>query len=110
MPPAGTEAVREGNHHLDMAAAEHLEHLCSELLQHHAPMLWNDLGSEIMKKHWINQLLTLATRYCATVEPNVRDGDLLDIRPYCKIKVIPGGIYSDCAYLSGVVFRKTVDL
>mmetsp|Transcript_4381 Transcript_4381/g.12074 ORF Transcript_4381/g.12074 Transcript_4381/m.12074 type:complete len:1827 (+) Transcript_4381:66-5546(+) len=110
---AVNDALREGNQKLGMAAANHLEHICRELLENHAPILWNGLkeyGAECehMEKHWINQLLTLATRCCATVEPNVRDGDLLDIRPYCKIKVIPGGSYKDCAYLSGVVFRKNV--
>ncbi|KAL7566411.1 hypothetical protein ACA910_000894 [Epithemia clementina (nom. ined.)] len=115
MPPAlAMEAIREGNHHLGMCAAEHLENMCDDLLRHHAPLLLNYLASFgqenalRLKKNWINQLLTLATRCCATVEPNVRNGDLLDIRPYCKIKVIPGGSYRDCAYLSGVVFRKTV--
>eukprot|EP00522_Entomoneis_paludosa_P009275 CAMPEP_0172466088 /NCGR_PEP_ID=MMETSP1065-20121228/55201_1 /TAXON_ID=265537 /ORGANISM="Amphiprora paludosa, Strain CCMP125" /LENGTH=309 /DNA_ID=CAMNT_0013222793 /DNA_START=82 /DNA_END=1008 /DNA_ORIENTATION=+ len=113
IPSVLNEAIQEGNRHLGMAAADHLEHLCRELLQHHAPILWSRLDTygpdtERMQKHWINQLLTLATRCCATVEPNVRNGDLLDIRPYSKIKVIPGGSYRDCAYLSGVVFRKTV--
>jgi hypothetical protein len=36
------------------------------------------------------------------------DGDLMDIRPYCKLKVIPGGSHKDSAYLSGVLFRKHV--
>ena len=113
-PALASEAVREGYHHLGMVAAEHLENMCDDLLRHHAPLLLNIIAlggqeeSLRLKNHWINQLLTLATRCCATVEPNVRNGDLLDIRPYCKIKVIPGGSYRDCAYLSGVVFRKTV--
>eukprot|EP00339_Tiarina_fusa_P028493 CAMPEP_0117058044 /NCGR_PEP_ID=MMETSP0472-20121206/40327_1 /TAXON_ID=693140 ORGANISM="Tiarina fusus, Strain LIS" /NCGR_SAMPLE_ID=MMETSP0472 /ASSEMBLY_ACC=CAM_ASM_000603 /LENGTH=131 /DNA_ID=CAMNT_0004775225 /DNA_START=1 /DNA_END=392 /DNA_ORIENTATION=+ len=58
--------------------------------------------------HWLSKLMSLATRCCATVEPNLKKGDLLDIRPYVKIKVIPGGSYRDCAYISGVLFRKTV--
>ena len=108
-PAVSLEAVREGHYHLGMVAAEHLENMCDDLLRHHAPLLLNSMaGHEAMKKKWINQLLTLATRCCATVEPNVRKGDLLDIRPYCKIKTIPGGSHRDCAYLSGVVFRKTV--
>ena len=107
------KAIQEGNRALGLAAAEHLEHLCRKMLVHHAPILWADIesqgpGSEAVKKQWINQLLTLATRCCATVEPNVRNGDLLDIRPYCKIKVVPGGRLADSAYLSGVMFRKTV--
>jgi 1-phosphatidylinositol-3-phosphate 5-kinase len=67
----------------------------------------DDNGKEMITR-WINRLLTLGTRACATVDPNVKKGDLLDIRPYCKIKVIAGGSYEDCAYISGVLFRKTV--
>ena len=52
--------------------------------------------------------MTLATRCCATVEPDVKNGDLLDIRPYCKVKVIPGGSVKDFAYVSGIVFHKNV--
>jgi hypothetical protein len=35
---------------------------------------------------WANKLMSLATRCCATVEPNIKRGDMLDIRPYVKIK------------------------
>lgn len=87
------------------AAAQHLEAMAAELLRVHAPLLW---GASDHRQEWIHQLLTLATRCCATVEPNVRKGDLLDVRPYVKIKRIAGGSCLDCAYLSGVVFRKTV--
>ncbi len=61
----------------------------------------------------------------STVDPDVRNGDSLDIRPYVKIKVIPGntllrlihqfsnckflgGTTSECTYIDGVVFRKNV--
>lgn len=87
-------------------AAQHLESMATELIRVHAASIWN--SSAANREKWIHQLLTLATRCCATVEPNVRKGDLLDVRPYVKIKRIAGGCYSDCAYLSGVVFRKTV--
>lgn len=106
-----TDPAKEGHIHLGKAAANHLEAMAAELLRIHAPLLWNSLGGQhgrTDKKDWINQLLTLATRCCKTVDPNVKNGDLLDIRPYCKIKVIPGGSFRDCAYLSGVLFRKTV--
>lgn len=117
--PAQTEAVhnaeasvtsdtaREGRRQLGLAAANHLEVLAGTLLEEYAPKLCEDLPAAT-KKRWTHNLLTLATRCCATVEPNVKNGDLIDIRPYCKIKVISGGHLDDCAYLSGVVFRKMV--
>lgn len=43
-----------------------------------------------------------------SVDPDVRNGDELDIRPYVKIKVIPGGDISECSYVDGIVFRKNV--
>ena len=109
------DRIREGNAHMGRVAAEQLERLARELLRLRAPLLWQDslhpdnkLQDDRLLRAWINQLLTLATRCCATVAPNVKKGDLLDLRPYVKIKVIPGGSHKDCAYMSGVVFRKTV--
>lgn len=106
-PSSAADMVREGNRHLGMAAAEHMEIMAEELLRLHAPLLFDNLDAD-SKSDWINKLLSLATRSCATVDPNVKKGDLLDIRPYCKVKVIPGGSIFDSVYISGVMFRKTV--
>ena len=115
--------IHEGNVHMGIIAANHLELMAHDLLRLHAPLIWNDkvplseMSSSANKsidinpinvKSWVNALLSLATRCCATVSPNVKKGDLLDVRPYVKVKVIPGGSIKDCAYISGVMFRKTV--
>jgi hypothetical protein len=57
---------------------------------------------------WIDIILTLVRGVVESVDPDVRAGDELDIRPYVKIKVIPGGETSECCYVDGVVFRKNV--
>ncbi|KAL3939330.1 MAG: hypothetical protein SGBAC_005933 [Bacillariaceae sp.] len=108
-------AVLEGKRHLGLSAAAHLEQMAETLLASDAPLLWNRLtqesrnsGDTNVHKRWINKLMHLATKCCTTVQPNVKKGDLLDIRPYVKTKVIPGGSYKDCAYISGIMFRKTV--
>lgn len=107
-------AAQEAKRHLGLTAANHLEKMGEALLQKDAPLLWQEItkanrhGAPQIKKQWLDKLMTLATRCCATVEPDVKAQDLLDIRPYCKIKVIPGGTFQDCAYLSGIIFRKTV--
>lgn len=44
----------------------------------------------------------------STVDPNVKERDLLDIRPYVKIKLIPGGHRDESRYVDGIVFRKNV--
>lgn len=101
------KSMPSANRHLGLTAASHLEKIGHELLHSDAPLLVNEHPTNI--EHWLNTLMTLATRCVATVNPNVKtDGDLMDIRPYCKLKVIPGGSYKDCAYLSGVIFRKHV--
>ncbi|CAN0325176.1 unnamed protein product, partial [Scytosiphon promiscuus] len=41
-------------------------------------------------------------------DPNVKEGDFLDIRPYVKMKLIPGGSRDECRYVDGIVFRKNV--
>jgi hypothetical protein len=113
-PVASSELVKKGHRHLGATAAEHLEKLAKELIRLHAPLLWKDayaLGQQKADetiRAWVNKLLTLATRCCATVNPNVKKGDLLDIRPYVKTKVVSGGSVGDCVYMSGVLFRKTV--
>jgi TCP-1/cpn60 chaperonin family/FYVE zinc finger len=103
--------VQEGQRHIGQIAADHLELVAKELLRLHAPLIWSMSSANnnpIKISSWVNALLTFATRCCATVNPNVKKGDFLDIRPYVKVKAIPGGSYRDCAYLSGVMFRKTV--
>lgn len=42
------------------------------------------------------------------MDPNVKGGDFLDIRPYVKMKLIPGGRRDECRYVDGIVFRKNV--
>lgn len=42
------------------------------------------------------------------MEPNVKAGDHIDIRPYVKTKLVPGGRREECRYVDGVVFRKNV--
>ena len=97
------------NKHLGLTAAAHLEMLGKELLHTDAPLLLLEYPHKFQLHTWLNTLMTLATKCVATVNPNVKtDGDLMDIRPYCKIKVIPGASVDDCAYLSGVLFRKHV--
>ncbi len=103
--------VKEGNMHLGQTAASHLQQMTASLLESDAPLLWkstdDDEASKKLRSKWVHKLMSLATRCCATVDTNVKKGDMLDIRPYVKIKVIPGGSCDDCTYMSGILFRKT---
>ena len=105
-------AASHSEFHVDQAigraAATHLRKMGESLLESDAPRLWKTL-TPAKKRSWVNTIMTLVTKCCMTVDPNTQRGDLLDIRPYVKIKVIPGGSsQKDCAYLSGVAFRKQV--
>lgn len=111
------DAVQKASQHLGMIAAMYLEKLCRELLHSDAPALLEEikmstLGSPFDETSstdkWVDTLMTISTRCCSTVEPDVKKGDFLDIRPYCKVKVISGGSVNDYAYMSGVAFRNNV--
>ncbi len=111
-----TNAQTSAKTHLGTVAADYLEKITRELLLSDAPLLLEEIKSactstpSVEQKNidmWVNTIMSLATR-CCSVEPDVKKGDFLDIRPYCKVKVIPGGLFEDSAYLSGVVFRKNV--
>jgi hypothetical protein len=117
--PSGKILCHDAKRHLGMVAADYLEKLTRELIHTDAPLLLEEIKAACevslstsqqskLITLWVNSLMTLATRCCATVEPDVKNGDLLDIRPYCKVKVIPGGSVKDFAYVSGIVFHKNV--
>jgi hypothetical protein len=57
---------------------------------------------------WSSIIVHLVREVVSSVDPNVRSGDSLDIRPYVKIKTIPGGSIDENCYVNGVVFRKNV--
>jgi hypothetical protein len=97
-------AIQEGNRHMGATAASHLEQLATALLETDAPLLARGASGggvgdgtkgnamptpeEVarLRSKWVNKLMSLATRCCATVDPNIKRGDKLDIRPYVKIK------------------------
>jgi urease accessory protein UreF len=107
--PDRSGIVEEGNRHLGETAASHLEQMTASLLESDAPLLWRKVGEEQaiatatgvvtssgtsnnendiekLRAQWVNKLMSLATRCCATVDTNIKRGDMLDIRPYVKIK------------------------
>eukprot|EP00605_Chrysophyceae_sp_TOSAG23-4_P001064 GSChrysophyteH1.ASY1.ANO1.1169.1 assembled CDS len=57
---------------------------------------------------WKETIFHLVDAAVTNVDPDVRNGDSMDIRPYVKLKIIPGGKVEECAYVDGVVFRKNV--
>ena len=67
-----------------------------------------DAAAAALAARWKQTIVGLVREVVSSVDPNVRKGDGLDIRPYVKLKIIPGGGMDECVYVDGVVFRKTV--
>jgi len=74
----------------------------------------NLVDSSILEKEtvcaveWKETIASLVREVVGNVDPDVRSGDSMDIRPYIKLKIITGGKREECAYVDGVVFRKNV--
>ncbi|KAK0631765.1 hypothetical protein B0T14DRAFT_532379 [Immersiella caudata] len=59
---------------------------------------------------WERALIPILDQCADDVDPNIRNGDDMDIRHWVKLKKIPGGKPSDTAYVHGVVFTKNLAL
>ena len=59
---------------------------------------------------WEKALIPILDRCADDVDPDIRNGDDMDIRHWVKLKKIPGGKPSDTAYVHGVVFTKNLAL
>jgi len=59
---------------------------------------------------WEKALVPILLRATDDVNPDVQNGDDIDIRHYVKIKRIPGGRPGDTSYVSGLVFTKNLAL
>ena len=82
---------------LSMTAAAHLSHCIHHLLVAHR-----------IPAAWYSTLHSLIQQAVTTVRPDLRKGDLMDIRPYVKVQAIPGGKKSDSAYVDGLVFQHSL--
>lgn len=59
---------------------------------------------------WERALIPILDRCADDVDPDIRNGDDMDIRHWVKLKKIPGGKPSDTQYVHGVVFTKNLAL
>lgn len=59
---------------------------------------------------WERALIPILVQCSNDVDPDTREGDLMDIRHYVKLKKIPGGKPGDTSYVSGVIFTKNLAL
>ncbi|CAJ0854781.1 8398_t:CDS:10 [Entrophospora sp. SA101] len=57
---------------------------------------------------WEDVIMKLVMKVADNLNPNVRNGDEIDIRHYVKIKKIPGGAPQDSEYVHGIVCTKNL--
>ena len=86
---------------LNNASLRHVQKLLHQLLQ-------DSKVSNIAS--WEKALIPILLRATDDVNPDVQNGDDIDIRHYVKLKKIPGGRPGDTAYVSGLVFTKNLAL
>jgi len=86
---------------LNNASLRHVRKLLNQLLQ--------DSGVPGVAS-WEKALVPILLRATDDVNPDVQNGDDIDIRHYVKLKKIPGGRPGDTSYVSGLVFTKNLAL
>ncbi|EEH20553.2 hypothetical protein PABG_02784 [Paracoccidioides brasiliensis Pb03] len=96
MRGAGAPAIE-----LNRASLDHVRKLLRQLLRD---------ASIPHSNSWETALLPILLKATDDVEPDVQQGDAMDIRHYVKLKKIPGGRPGDTAYVSGLVFTKNLAL
>ncbi|KAL8651858.1 MAG: hypothetical protein Q9210_003019, partial [Variospora velana] len=86
---------------LNSASLQHVRKLLRQLLQDsHVPSV----------SSWEKALVPILLRATDDVNPDVQNGDDIDIRHYVKLKKIPLGTPDDTSYVSGLVFTKNLAL
>ena len=86
---------------LNPASLQHVKKLFRQLLQD--AMIPNPAS-------WERVLIPILDKCADDVDPDIRNGDDMDIRHWVKLKRIPGGKPGDTAYVHGVVFTKNLAL
>ena len=88
------------NLEINAASVNHVRLLMHQMLER------GNLGDKI--KLWEDVIINMLLNVCNRLKPNVRMGDVIDIRHYVKIKKIPGGKVTNSHYVRGVVVTKNV--
>ncbi|KAL8746472.1 MAG: hypothetical protein Q9190_001506 [Brigantiaea leucoxantha] len=108
-PAAGPRMIRSSSMRgaaapaieLNSASLEHVRKLLRQLLQ--------DSGI-VSISSWEKALVPILLQATDDVNPDVQNGDDMDVRHYVKFKKILGGRPGDTSYVSGLVFTKNLAL
>ena len=66
------------------------------------------IKEEEVEENWFDIIKKFTNEACSKIRPRIKKGDLMDIREYVKVKIIPDGNINDSAYINGVVFNKNI--
>ncbi|KAI4097512.1 MAG: hypothetical protein LQ344_000245 [Seirophora lacunosa] len=108
-PAAGPRMIRSSSMRgaaapaveLNSASLQHVRKLLRQLLQDSHV---SSVGS------WEKALVPILLQATDDVNPDMQNGDDIDIRHYVKLKKIPRGTPDDTSYVSGLVFTKNLAL
>ena len=108
-PTGGTRMIRSSSMRGAAAPAVELNHAS---LRHVRKLLHQLLHDAKVPNvaNWEKALMPILLRATDDVNPDVQNGDDIDIRHYVKLKKIPGGRPGDTSYVSGLVFTKNLAL
>ena len=108
-PAGGTRMIRSSSMRGAAAPAVELNHAS---LRHVRKLLHQLLQDSKVSNvaSWEKALMPILLRATDDVNPDVQNGDDIDIRHYVKLKKIPGGRPGDTSYVSGLVFTKNLAL
>ncbi|KAJ3339812.1 1-phosphatidylinositol-3-phosphate 5-kinase, partial [Kappamyces sp. JEL0680] len=87
------------NVELNAASINHLNLLMHQML--------SDCGIQRIEE-WKSVIKEMLLQVCSKLNPDVRNGDEIDIRHYVKVKKIPGGVIQDSHFVTGIVASKSV--
>ena len=84
-----------------------------QLLAHHCSTHLSLCIQHLLVAHrlsatWQPTLLTLSQQAVGNVRPDMRKGDMMDIRYYVHVQPIPGGRKEDSTYVDGIAFQHTL--
>ena len=108
-PTGGSRMIRSSSMRGAAAPAVELNHAS---LRHVRKLLHQLLHDSKVSNiaSWEKALVPILLRATDDVNPDVQNGDDIDIRHYVKLKKIPGGRPGDTSYVSGLVFTKNLAL
>ncbi|KAL8948070.1 MAG: hypothetical protein Q9222_005710 [Ikaeria aurantiellina] len=108
-PATGPRMIRSSSMRGDAAPAIELN---SASLQHVRKLLRQLLQDSRIPSvaRWEKALVPILLQATDDINPDVQNGDDIDIRHYVKLKKIPGGRPDDTLYVSGLVFTKNLAL